>query len=83
MTGSPEVRKSVIYAIYTIISTQRPIFTVDDIINIVEKRSSQKPTFDEVNEILREQWGHGIEPFSFDGREWKFGPGQPPDFRAI
>ena len=83
MTGTLDVRKSVIDALATITSTPRPTFTVDEIINIVEKRSSQKPIFDEVNAILREQWGHGIEPFSLDGREWKFGPGQPPDFRAI
>ena len=83
MTGTLEVRKSVIDALSTIISTQRPTFTVDEIINIVEKRSSQKPIFDEVNAILRELWGHGIEPFSTDGVDWKFGSGKRDHFQPI
>jgi hypothetical protein len=84
MTDPLEVRKLVITALADL-RGRKPhgLFTPDEIITIVENGTDQKPALDEVNAILREQWGHGIEPFSISGSHWKFGPGKPPRSQLI
>ena len=80
MTDTVQERNSVLGAIATIkvrIRTPHDTFTADDVITIVETKTGQRPTLDQVNAILRQLWGHGIEPYSIDGVNWKFGPGKP------
>ena len=86
MTDTLEVRKSVLDAIANIkarMRTPHDTFTADDVITIVDTKAGQKPVLDQVNAILRELWGHGIEPFSTDGVDWKFGSGKRDHFQPI
>lgn len=59
------------------------LFTPDLITNIIANKTGQKFTVNEVKEILREQWGRGIEPVTVGGHVWQFGPGKPPRSQEI
>jgi len=86
MTDTLQVRKSVFDAIDTIktrLRTPHDTFTADDVITIVQTKTGQEPTPDQVSVIFRELWGHGIEPYSVDGINWKFGSGKPEQFQPI
>jgi hypothetical protein len=84
MTDKIELRNSVIDALSDQKGTKgNDYFSPDEIAKNVEDRSGQKPSLDDVNAILREQWGHGIEPGTLGAGYWKFGPGKPPRSQEI
>jgi hypothetical protein len=84
MTDETQLRNSVIVALADQKGTKaNDYFAPDEIANNIENRTGQKPSLDDVNAILREQWGHGIEPATIGGGYWKFGPGKPPRSQEI
>ena len=84
MIGQNELRKLVKDTLADLRKTKsRDLFTPDLINTIIDNKTGQKSYVDEVKEILREQWGYGIEPVTIGGQVWKFGPGQPPRSQQI
>jgi hypothetical protein len=82
--GQGEMRKLVKSKLTDLQKTSpNELFTPEYIQKNIEDKIGDAASVADVEAILREQWGSGIEPVTVGGRVWKFGPGKPPVSRQI
>ncbi len=84
MIGKSELRKLVKSKLADLQKT-RPddLFTPEDVKEYIQEKTGHVAAPSEIDEILFEQWGSGIEAGTVGARLWRFGAGTPPVSQEI